>query len=108
MVNLLISDLDKEMALAEADEKNGQELYEQLMKDSADKRTADSKSLTEKEGALADSEKALDDNEEDKTAASKELGATNKFIIELHAECDWLLKYFDVRAEARASEIDAR
>jgi len=107
MVNLLISDLDKEMTQAEAEEKNAQEDYETLMKDSADKRTADSKSLTEKEGALADTEKALDDHEEDKVSATKELGATNKFISELHAECDWLLKYFDVRAEARASEIDA-
>merc|ERR1711957_769326 len=95
------------MGQAEAEEKNAQQDYEELMKDSADKRTADSKSLTEKEGALADTEKALDDNEEDKTSATKELGATNKFISELHAECDWLMKYFDVRAEARASEIDA-
>jgi len=107
MVNLLIGDMDKEMAEAEAEEKNAQEDYETLMKDSADKRTADSKSLTEKQGALADTEKALDDHEEDKTETSRELAETNKFISELHAECDWLLKYFDVRAEARASEIDA-
>merc|ERR1712085_210749 len=103
MVNLLIGDMDKEKAEA----KNGQEAYETLMRDSADKRTADSKSLTEKQGALADTEKALDDHNEDKTETSHELAATNKFISELHAECDWLLKYFDVRAEARASEIDS-
>merc|ERR1712194_732145 len=102
MVNLLIGDMDKEMAEAEAEEKNGQEAYETLMKDSADKRTANSKSLTEKQGALADTEKALDDHEEDKTETSHELSATNKFISELHAECDWLIKYFDVRSEARA------
>jgi len=107
MINLLVTDLDKEMAAAEAEEKNAQEEYETLMSDSADKRTADSKSLTEKQGALADTEKALDDHESDKAEASKELGSTMQFISELHAECDWLLKYFDVRAEARASEIDA-
>jgi len=107
MVNLLIADLDKEITTAETEEKNAQEDYEKLMQDSADKRTADSKSLTEKEGALADTEKALDDHEEDKAEASQELTSTLKIITELHAECDWLLKYFDVRAEARASEIDA-
>jgi len=107
MVNLLIGDMDKEMAEAEAEEKNGQEAYETLMKDSADKRTTDSKSLTQKQGALADTEKALDDHEEDKTETNHELSATNKFISELHAECDWLIKYFDVRSEARASEIDS-
>lgn len=33
--------------------------------------------------------------------------ATEQYIHSLHAECDWLVKYFDVRKEARASEIDA-
>jgi hypothetical protein len=33
--------------------------------------------------------------------------ATEKYIGNLHGECDWLLKYFDVRKEARTGEIDA-
>jgi len=107
MINLLITDLDKEMSEAEADERNGQVDYEKLMKDSADKRTQDSKSLTEKSNALADAEKALDDHNDDHVETSRQLAATNKFISELHAECDFLLKYHGVRAEARASEIDA-
>jgi len=107
MVNLLITDLDKEMSEAEAEEKNGQADYETLMADSASKRTADSKSLTEKKGALADAEKALDDHNDDHAETSQQLGETNKVISALHAECDWLIKYHSVRAEARASEIDA-
>jgi len=107
MVNLLITDLDKEISEAEAEEKNGQEDYEKLMQDSANKRTADSKSLTEKQGALADGEQALDDHETGKVETSRQLAATNKVISELHAECDFLLKYASVRAEARASEIDS-
>merc|ERR1712194_729513 len=100
MVNLLITDLDKEISEAEAEEKNGQEDYEKLMQDSASKRTADSKSLT-------DGEQALDDHETGKVETSRQLAATNKVISELHAECDFLLKYASVRAEARASEIDS-
>merc|ERR1712194_203799 len=34
----------------------------------------------------------------------KELMATDKYISSLHAECDWLVQYFDVRKEARAGE----
>jgi len=30
-----------------------------------------------------------------------------KYISSLHLECNWLLKYFEVCKEARASEIDA-
>jgi len=32
---------------------------------------------------------------------------TEKAIANLHGECDWLLKYFDVRKEARTGEIDS-
>merc|ERR550532_2511161 len=48
MVNLLVKDLDKEMTEAETAEKDAQADYEALMADSADKRKADSASLTEK------------------------------------------------------------
>merc|ERR1719362_2182855 len=59
MMDLLIADLNKEMTEAETDEKNSQSDYEQMMKDSAAKRTSDSKALTEKSSAKADTEAAL-------------------------------------------------
>merc|ERR1740121_675049 len=107
MVNLLIADLDKEIAEAEAEEKDAQADYETLMSDSAEKRTADSKSLSEKQGAKADTEAAVEGHEDDKASAANSLGATNKYIASLHAECDWLVKYFDVRQQARADEMDS-
>jgi len=107
MVDLLVADLDKEMTEAEAEEKDAQADYEQLMTDSADKRSADSKSLSEKEGAKADTEAAVEGHQDDEASAQKELGATNKLISTLHAECDWLAKYYDVRKEARADETDS-
>jgi len=107
MVDLLMADLDKEMTEAETTEKDAQADYEAAMKDAADKRTADSKLLGEKESIKAETEADLEEKTEDKAAASAELMSTMKYIASLHMECDWLLKYFDVRKEARASEIDA-
>jgi len=107
MVDLLIADLDKEMTEAETTEKDAQADYETAMKNAADKRTADSKLLSEKEAIKAETEADLEAKTEDKAAASAELMSTMKYISSLHMECDWLLKYFDVRKEARASEIDA-
>merc|ERR1719150_2940700 len=107
MIDLLMADLDKEMTEAETTEKDAQSDYEKAMKDAADKRTADSKLLSEKEGIKAESEADLETKTEDKAATSAELMSTMKYISSLHVECDWLLKYFDVRKEARASEIDA-
>jgi len=107
MIDLLIKDLDKEMTEAETDEKNGQADYETMMRESAEKRTVDSKTLAEKESAKADLEKALEEHKEVKKDTTSELMATLKYIQSLHTECDWLLKYFDVRKEARTGEIDA-
>merc|ERR1719235_2612527 len=103
----LVKDLDKEMTVAEAEEKDAQGDYETFMKDSAEKRAEDSKALTEKEGALADLEAELASLKDAKASANKEMAALMEFLSSLHAECDWLLKFFETRKEARASEIDA-
>jgi len=107
MMDGLIKDLDKEMTEAEVTEKDAQGDYEQFMEDSATKRAEDSKTLTDKQGALANLETSLGDQKADKASNEKNLGATNEYIASLHAECDWLVKYFDMRKEARSTEINA-
>mmetsp|Transcript_33665 Transcript_33665/g.88158 ORF Transcript_33665/g.88158 Transcript_33665/m.88158 type:complete len:700 (-) Transcript_33665:88-2187(-) len=107
MVDLLIKDLDKEITEAETDEKNSQKDYEALMSDSAAKRTEDSKGLTEKGALKADLEAALEKHTEAEKMGTRDLMMTEKYISELHAECDWLLKYFEARQEARSEEIDS-
>jgi len=107
MIDALIADLDKEMTTAKAEEKDAQADYEKLMEESAEKRKGDSKLVSEKTSAKADAKAALEGLVEDKKSASAELGATLKAIQALHGECDWVLKYFDIRKEARTSEIDA-
>jgi len=107
MIDLIIKDLDKEMTVAKTEEADAQGDYETMMKDSAAKRADDSKTLSNKEGTLADLQSSLQADTEEKSSTTKELGATVQYINSLHAECDWLLQYFDVRKEARTSEIDA-
>merc|ERR1719476_621300 len=107
MMDLLIKDLDKEMTEAKTMEADAQKDYEKTMKDSATKKVSDSKLLTEKTSTKADLEEDLEAHTEAKASASKKLMATEMFIASLHTECDWLLKYFDVRKQARDSEIDA-
>jgi chromosome segregation ATPase len=107
MIKLLIKDLDKEMTEAETSEKDSQSDYEELMKESAAKRAADSKALADKEGAKANMEGDLQMQSDGLKEAKRDLAATLKYIHSLHTECDWLLKYYDVRKEMRASEVDA-
>jgi len=107
MMDLLIKDLDKEMTEATAGEKDGQAEYEVMMKESATKRVADSKSLADKQATKADTEKALADSTAEKKDTVGELFATLKYIQSLHTECDWLIKYFEMRKTARTGEIDS-
>jgi len=107
MIDLLIKDLAKEITEAETEEKDSQADYEQMMRDSAAKRTTDSKALAAKGSAKADMEAELQAHTKQHADGAKELMATMKYISSLHAECDWLLQYFDVRKEARAGEVDS-
>merc|ERR1719245_1307241 len=107
MMDLLIKDLDKEMTEAEVSEKDAQAEYEEMMSDSSAKRQADSKSLKEKGSAKADMESLLEEHKDYKADAAKELMATMKYIHSLHGECDWLVKYYDVRKDARSGEMDS-
>jgi len=107
MIDLLIKDLDKEMTVAKTEEKDSQGDYEQMMQDSQEKRAEDAKALENKEAAKADMEESLQKSKEAKRSGKKELGATLEYIHSLHSECDWLIQYFDVRKEARSSEIDS-
>merc|ERR1719157_354765 len=77
------------------------------MDDSSEKRSADSKTIEEKEGVKADTEAALTKHNEELKSQKKEMMATLETIQAMHGECDWLLQYFDVRKEARANEIGA-
>merc|ERR1719195_1671025 len=54
MINMLMTDLDKEMTQITTDEKDAQAEYEQFVADSAAKRASDSKSIADKEAATAD------------------------------------------------------
>jgi len=107
MIDLMIADLTKEMTEAKATEENAQEDYEKTMKDSAEKRAIDTKSLADKSKARAETEAALDAHKGEKDATAKTLMATHKFIQSLHGECDWLLQYYTVRKEARAGEVES-
>jgi septal ring factor EnvC (AmiA/AmiB activator) len=107
MIDILIKDLEKEMQEETVSEKDAQADYETMMGDAAAKRAADSKLMTEKEGAKADTEEMLQAETDKKAATTKELMQKLTYIKDLHVECDWLLKFYDVRKEARDSEIDA-
>merc|ERR1719267_9483 len=72
MMDMMVADLDKEIQEIEVEEREAQKEYEQLIKDSAEKRSLDAKAIEEKEGTKADLGAKLLKDEEEKTATMKE------------------------------------
>jgi len=107
MMDLLVKDLDTELTEAATEEKNSQEQYDKTVADAKAERVGLSKSLKDKSAAKADATADLEGLQTTKKSTAAELMATDKFLGGLHAECDWLLKYFTVREDARNGEIDA-
>merc|ERR1719293_391810 len=95
------------MTEATTAEKDAQADYQQAMADAAEKRSTDTQTLADKQKAKAETEASLEANSEEKGATTKTLMATLEHIQSLHAECDWLLQYFEVRKEARAGEVES-
>jgi len=106
MINLLVRDLDKEIVEAEKQEEMSQKEYENLMSDSAEKRSKDLKSIKVKQSSKANTEELASSETSDLSSTKKEFMATSQFLADLHAECDWLIQNFDLRKSARAEEMD--
>ena len=107
MIDTLINDVEKENQVMKLEEEDAQSDYEKFMTDAKNKRAADSKSMSDAEGSLADTNEQMVTDKGTLSDTQTESMNTAKYLGEVHAECDWLLKFFDVRSEARTGEIDA-
>merc|ERR1719201_1925583 len=107
MIDTLVADVEKEIQEMKVEEKNAQENYEQLLKDSSEKRAVDAKSIKDKEGSMADLEANLLKHSEKTANTKKEVLLNIKTLGNLHKECDWLLANYAARKEARAGEVES-
>merc|ERR1719263_2415730 len=107
LIEKLKHELEMDMQANELEEEEAQKDYEEMMAESAAKRAADSKSLTEKDSQKADLEGDLQAGKDAKKTKTAELMALEEYIAKLHGDCDFLIENFDIRKDARASEIDA-
>merc|ERR1719443_700546 len=105
MMDMMIKDIDTEMKESEYGEKDAQKEYEQMMKDSAEKRAEDSKAMTDKQSALAQVEGELEQHKSDKMSTGKQLQETMLYTARLHGDCDFLIQNYDARKAAREDEM---
>merc|ERR1719161_49977 len=102
-----MNELKASLAEAEHSEKTAQKEYQELMTESQETRSQDSKSLTDKSAGKASLEGKLASAKETKHMTLKELESVGMYIEQLHGSCDFILDNFKLRTEARTSELEA-
>merc|ERR1719297_688413 len=88
-------------------EQKSQKDYAQFVQDATNSIEADRSSIESKTGEVAENEAALSDTEKEQLLNQEELDKLNELLKAHHAECDYVMKYFDIRQEARQEEMDA-
>jgi len=88
-------------------EQNEQKNYAEFTASTTASIEADRRAIAEKEErkAAADGEKS--ETEEAQLANDATLANDNQLLLATHADCDWILKYFDLRQSTRAEEMNA-
>lgn len=107
MISAIIEDSAKLEAESEAGEKKAQAEYELFVKDSNSLIKTLSTSVTEKTKAIASTKSKSASAKGDLESAEGELKLLAKVEADLHAECDFVLKNFETRQDARLKEMEA-
>jgi len=106
LMDEMVNDLKADMTDGKHAEETAQKEYEDLMAASQKTRTANAKSITEKEGAKAGWQEKIETAKEDQASTKDELLKIGEYISGLHGSCDFLVENYDLRKEARTNEIE--
>lgn len=107
LLQKIITDAETEAQELSMSESDAQAAYASFVQDTTNSIETARKAIAqkEKETAAANGEKS--ETEEDQIANAGQLEKLNKLLAGTHTECDFLLKFFDVRQKARSEEMDA-
>merc|ERR1719220_2969294 len=100
MIEKLIQEAKELIADSQKEEQSAQAGYEATVADTNDSVAALQAEITSKTKAKVAATK-------EKREAEAELDGLTKYNAELHADCDYVLKNFDVRQKGRSEEIEA-
>eukprot|EP00448_Togula_jolla_P017320 CAMPEP_0170593334 /NCGR_PEP_ID=MMETSP0224-20130122/13392_1 /TAXON_ID=285029 /ORGANISM="Togula jolla, Strain CCCM 725" /LENGTH=728 /DNA_ID=CAMNT_0010917279 /DNA_START=62 /DNA_END=2248 /DNA_ORIENTATION=+ len=107
LMSKIISDATKAEAELVASEQHAQEDYATLANDAAATLAADEASITEKTQRLENANAEKSEVKASLMANTEELASLTDLLKGVHLECDFLLKFYDVRQKARSEEMAA-
>jgi len=103
----IISEAEQEGKVLVLNENDQQRIYGEFVSSSTTSIEADRNSIAEKEKHSAESSGELSKTEESQLANQQMLDSLDGQLTALHAECDYVIKYFKLRQGARQEEMDS-
>jgi len=103
----IISEAEQEGKVLVLNENDQQRIYSEFVASATASIEADRNSIAEKEKHTAESSGALSKTEESQLANQEMLDSLDGQLTALHAECDYVIKYFKLRQNARQEEMDS-
>merc|ERR1719247_2770354 len=107
MIEKLIYDTKDITAKSKKSESEAQAAYEELVADTNESVENLTKEVAMKNKQRAEAKKDLSATQSDLADSVTELENLGKYNGDLHAECDYVMKNFNIRQKARAEEIEA-
>jgi phage host-nuclease inhibitor protein Gam len=107
MIEQIIRDTEKLEAEAIKAETDAQKAYESFVKDTNASIEEKTRQITEKTSEKAEAEEDKTATSEGKDTAMSEMQQLSNENADLHKACDFTLKNFDIRQEARDQEVEA-
>jgi len=107
MLEQIIEDSERLEKEATEAETKAQHDYETFVKDAVDVKETLEETISTKTKAISSSKSDIAESGEDLEATTGELESLTQLKADLHNECDWLLKNFEIRQKARLHEIES-
>jgi len=106
LMDMIMGELKTSTTESKMEEKYAQKDYVELMEDSKESRATDLKSLTEASSSKADLEAALTEAKENQMLTLEQSQNVIATLAKLHGSCDFIIKNFELRLNARTAEIE--
>mmetsp|Transcript_24926 Transcript_24926/g.74205 ORF Transcript_24926/g.74205 Transcript_24926/m.74205 type:complete len:717 (+) Transcript_24926:90-2240(+) len=107
ILETIIKEATTEEQELDADENTAQADYATLVRDTAASIEAARVAIEEKSAALAETETDKSETQEALLANGVELEKLADLLHNQHVNCDYVIKYFDLRQQARKEEMDS-
>merc|ERR1719359_2566661 len=107
MIQQIINDAKSMEAETIRAEEDAQKAYEDFVKDTNASVEEKNKDIVHKSKTKAKAEADLVQAQEEQSAVVLELEQLGNYKAELHGSCDFIVKNFEIRQQARDEEIEA-